>query len=170
MNVIREQFPVFMLSARVSGFFLPAGEIPVYFVNPLPFQLRIETTMKTSAASQNRTLTPSQFQTKPRFDSEQPAPKKIRARASKPEFKQTEFQLEAPSAKSVKLAADFTNWEKFPLDMIRSEDGVWHAMIPLSLGNYFYRFIVDGQWSDDPRSTRSVPNPFGSLNAVKRVT
>src|SRR5271154_5646319 len=37
------------------------------------------------------------------------------------ELKRTEFHLEAPRAASVKLAADFTDWEKFAIDMIRAE-------------------------------------------------
>jgi 1,4-alpha-glucan branching enzyme len=78
--------------------------------------------------------------------------------------------MEAPSAKSVKLAADFTDWEKFPLDMMKSKNGIWFSVIPLAPGQYSYRFIVDGQWYDDPRSTQRVPNPFGSENAVIAVT
>src|SRR5260221_678100 len=38
-------------------------------------------------------------------------------------IKPAEFYLEAPSAKSVKLAADFTEWEKFPIDLVKSGDG-----------------------------------------------
>ena len=84
--------------------------------------------------------------------------------------KKVEFFLKAPSAKSVKLAANFTDWEKCPLDMMQSEDGIWFSTIPLAPGQYSYRFIVDGQWCDDPRSTRRVPNPFGSENALLVVT
>lgn len=80
------------------------------------------------------------------------------------------FSLKAPSAKSVKLAADFTDWEKCPLDLTQNEDGVWFSLIPLEPGQYSYRFIVDGQWCDDPRSTRRVPNPFGTENALLVVT
>lgn len=85
-------------------------------------------------------------------------------------LKKIEFSLEAPSAKSVKLAADFTGWEKYPLNMMRSENGVWFSVIWLAPGQYSYRFVVDGQWCDDPRSTRRVPNPFGTENAVIAVT
>ncbi len=81
-----------------------------------------------------------------------------------------EFALEAPKAKSVKLAADFTDWEKFPHEMMPSGNGVWHSVIWLAPGQYSYRYIVDGQWCDDPHSTRRVPNPFGSENAVIAVT
>jgi hypothetical protein len=86
------------------------------------------------------------------------------------ELKPIEFHVQAPSARSVKLAADFTDWEKYPLDMTKSEDGVWFTNVPLSPGQYSYRFIVDGQWCDDPRSVQRVPNPFGTANAVVNVT
>jgi hypothetical protein len=89
---------------------------------------------------------------------------------SRPELKQREFYLEAPSAISVKLAAEFTDWEKYPLDMLKSEDGVWFIMVPLSPGNYSYRFIVDGEWCDDPHSDLYELNPFGTANAVAEVT
>lgn len=79
-------------------------------------------------------------------------------------LKPAEFHLEAPSAQSVKLAADFTEWEKFPLDLIKSGDGVWFIIVPLPPGNYSYRFIVDGRWHDDPRPSQRVSNPFGTAN------
>ena len=81
----------------------------------------------------------------------------------------TEFKFEAPLAGSVKLAADFTGWEKFPVDMTKSEEGVWHAVIPLPPGDHSYRFIVDGQWCDDPHPAFCVANPFGTFNAVVKV-
>ena len=89
---------------------------------------------------------------------------------SQRDTRKIEFVLEAPSAKSVKLAADFTNWEKYPLDMMRSGNGVWVSVIWLEPGQYSYRYIVDGQWCDDPRSSRRVPNPFGTENALLVVT
>ena len=92
------------------------------------------------------------------------------SRHLKGELKVIEFYLEAPLAASVRLAADFTDWEKFPLDMIKAADGVWSIFIPLGAGNYSYRFIVDGIWHDDPRADSYEPNPFGAANAVVRVT
>jgi Glycogen recognition site of AMP-activated protein kinase len=88
---------------------------------------------------------------------------------SPPEFKKIEFFLEARFAQSVKLAADFTDWEKFPLDMVKSRDDVWSILIPLAPGSYSYRFIVDGVWCDDPHSALQEPNPFGTTNAVVKV-
>jgi len=80
------------------------------------------------------------------------------------------FILEAPAARLVRLAADFTQWEKSPLAMTRAENGVWHAVVPLPPGNYSYRFIVDGHWCDDPHSAHKIANPFGTTNSVVCVS
>jgi hypothetical protein len=81
-------------------------------------------------------------------------------------LKKIEFCLAAPSAGSVKLAADFTDWEKCPVEMMHSGDGNWLTVVPLAPGPYSYRFIVDGQWRSDPRAARRVPNPFGTENSM----
>jgi len=84
-------------------------------------------------------------------------------------LRNTEFRMEAPEAKTVQLAGDFTEWEKSPLDLVQSYDGTWFTIVPLLPGTYSYRFIVDGQWLDDPHSNQHVPNPFGSEDAVMSV-
>ena len=86
-------------------------------------------------------------------------------------LKKAEFHLIAPFAKSVKLTADFTEWDKFPLDLIKSEGGVWYTVVPLPPGHYSYHFIVDGQWCDDPHpARRKHRNLFGTANTVVEVT
>ncbi len=32
------------------------------------------------------------------------------------------------------------------------------------------RFLVDNEWRDDPECTLRVPNPYGSENAVRKVS
>lgn len=85
-------------------------------------------------------------------------------------LKNIEFFLVAPDARSVKLAADFTDWGKFPIDMIRTENGIWSFTLPLAPGRYLYRFLVDGEWRDDPCPMLRAPNPFGTDNAIMIVT
>ena len=80
-----------------------------------------------------------------------------------------EFTLEAPWAGSVKLAGDFTEWDLGSIEMMRSHDGFWFTAVPLAPGCYSYRFIVDGEWYDDPTASQRVPNPFGSHNGVIHV-
>jgi hypothetical protein len=42
------------------------------------------------------------------------------------------------------------------------------AMVSLPPGRYEYKFIVDGEWVEDPKAD-SVPNEFGSRNSVIHV-
>jgi 1,4-alpha-glucan branching enzyme len=83
--------------------------------------------------------------------------------------KQT-FAFNAPAALSVQLVGDFTHWEKTPISLKKEKDGVWRASVELAPGTYHYRFLVDGQWRDDPECTLRVPNPFGGNNSVRKVS
>jgi hypothetical protein len=83
--------------------------------------------------------------------------------------KRAKFSFKAVQAKSVKLAGDFTDWEKFPVEMKPAEDGAWAAVLSLEPGEYAYRFIVDGEWQDDPFCTKRVTNAFGTQNAVVEI-
>jgi 1,4-alpha-glucan branching enzyme len=86
-----------------------------------------------------------------------------------PARKVIEFRLEAPSARSVKLAADFTEWENAAINLANKGNGTWGIRLPLSPGRYAYRFLVDGDWHDDPRCAERIPNPFGTSNSVIEV-
>jgi 1,4-alpha-glucan branching enzyme len=79
------------------------------------------------------------------------------------------FTFSAPSAMSVMLAGDFTHWQKSPVGMQKGADGLWRVAVDLSPGTYHYRFLVDGEWQDDPECTLRVANPYGSFNAVRKV-
>jgi 1,4-alpha-glucan branching enzyme len=80
------------------------------------------------------------------------------------------FSLLAPRAKDVRLAADFTNWEKKPLvmDRMKPRSRTFAVVIDLPPGRYEYKFLVDGEWRTDPLA-ESVPNAFGSGNSVVTV-
>ena len=82
--------------------------------------------------------------------------------------KQT-FSFNAPTAASVLLAGDFTQWQKHSIALRKQADGTWKATTSLSPGTYHYRFLVDGEWRDDPACMR-VENPFGSQDAVRVVS
>ena len=83
---------------------------------------------------------------------------------SMPALKLVEFSVLLPDAKLVQLAADFTDWEEAPLNMIRFDGGIWCTTVPLPAGVYAYRFLVDGEWYDDPRTLQRDP---GSPNAAR---
>lgn len=79
------------------------------------------------------------------------------------------FSFSAPDALSVSLVGDFTNWQSQPVHMKKDKNGVWKAVISLEPGTYHYRFLVNGEWRDDPECTLRVANPYGSQNAVRKV-
>ncbi len=82
--------------------------------------------------------------------------------------KQT-FRFTEPTATSVILVGDFTHWQQRGIPMQRGRDGVWSTAVELTPGKHTYRFIVDGEWRDDPECAVRVPNPFGSEDMVRQV-
>ena len=80
------------------------------------------------------------------------------------------FSFNAPSATSVLLVGDFTHWQQKPISLRKDIRGVWRASVPLDPGTYHYRFLVDGQWRDDPQCTLRIPNIFGTHNMVREVS
>ena len=82
--------------------------------------------------------------------------------------KQT-FSFTAPTARSVQLVGGFTQWQEHPLQMHKNGNGVWTTTVELEPGKHHYRFLVDGQWRDDPECALHVPNPFGGQDAVRQV-
>lgn len=170
MNPALFRIAAFIENAAVPNYFVSA---PV--VTEAAFaRLRSEAAKPKTKESNNghAVNAPGGGTSKPRAARTAPAKNRVMRKSSSDslrELKRTEFHLEAPFAESVKLAADFTDWEKFPLDLIKSEDGIWYTTVPLPPGNYSYRFIVDGRWCDDPRPNQHAPNPFGTVNAVVEV-
>jgi 1,4-alpha-glucan branching enzyme len=79
------------------------------------------------------------------------------------------FFFTAPEATSVQLVGDFTHWQRSPLSLTKQATGVWKTSVALAPGTYHYRFLVDGQWRDDPECTIKIPNVFGSYNMVREV-
>ena len=80
------------------------------------------------------------------------------------------FRFEAPSAKTVLLVGEFTAWEKSPIKMVKDKTGVWHGIAMLRTGRHAYRFLVDGEWHNDPAQPQRVANGFGTFNNVVEIS
>ena len=76
------------------------------------------------------------------------------------------FSLEAKEAEEVFLMGDFNNWSPGKHTMRRDEKGTWNKRVMLSSGDHEYKFLVDGQWKEDPRNNRRCANCFGSYNSI----
>ena len=79
------------------------------------------------------------------------------------------FSFRAPEAISVQLVGDFTHWQEKPISLKKDQGGVWHTAVELTPGEHHYRFLVDGEWRDDPDCSLRVPNPFGGQNMKRKV-
>ena len=85
-------------------------------------------------------------------------------------MKRVRFILDAPGAKEVFLAGDFTDWEAHARRMrcVRRGSGTFSIGVPLAPGTYEYKFMVDGEWREDPKA-EGMPNCFGTHNSIRHV-
>jgi len=79
------------------------------------------------------------------------------------------FRFSAPAAQSVLLVGDFTHWQQKGIPLQKDSDGVWTTSVELPPGKHTYRFIVDGDWRDDPECAVRIPNPFGGQDMVREA-
>lgn len=81
------------------------------------------------------------------------------------------FSIEAPKANKVMLAGSFNKWDHTSIPLKRAnKEGVWTREMVLNPGRYEYKFVVDGNWINDPRSRKTVRNPFGTENSLIEVS
>jgi 1,4-alpha-glucan branching enzyme len=81
----------------------------------------------------------------------------------------TEFSLLAPGAKNVFIAGSFNQWNPSSVPLKKDRQGIWKISLQLDLGQYEYRFVVDGEWQNDPNCPSLVENPFGTFNCLTVV-
>ncbi|MGB7629835.1 MAG: isoamylase early set domain-containing protein [Candidatus Deferrimicrobium sp.] len=89
--------------------------------------------------------------------------------AGKSDKVKSKFEFSAPEAKEVSLAGNFNQWNTLANPMKKDKKGVWKVTLPLEPGRYEYRFIVDGNWQNDPACSSCVTNEFGGENCVRIV-
>jgi len=82
---------------------------------------------------------------------------------------QTIFYLKGyKDAKEVILSGSFNNWNETAYTMKR-KDSVWSLNLDLPPNQYQYKFIVDGEWIEDPMNPLKVMNEYGGTNSVIEV-
>lgn len=79
------------------------------------------------------------------------------------------FRLHAPGAGNVHLAGDFNQWSDSADPMVDTGDGHWELQLPLRTGRYQYKFVVDGNWQEDPTASAFEDDGFGGRNSVVEV-
>ncbi len=94
--------------------------------------------------------------------------KRTKRQSSSAGKKRYEFLYEASDAASVRVTGSFCDWADGYV-LKKDKKGVWKASVSLSPGRHEYRFVVDGEWRDDPRARQRVPNTYGGENAVVEI-
>ena len=88
---------------------------------------------------------------------------------SKPSKKRINFNLDAPEAQEVILSGTFNEWDPAARSLKCDKKGIWRTWLNLPPGHHEYRYIVNGQWQEDPNCKDRQANPFGSFNSVVEV-
>jgi 1,4-alpha-glucan branching enzyme len=96
--------------------------------------------------------------------------KKVNPAKSKIQRKRVTLTLKAPNAEAVYLMGDFNQWNQKVHPMKQEADGTWKKTIMVQPGKYEYRFLVDGEWWNDPANDHICPNCFGTENNVLEVS
>jgi chromosome partitioning protein len=74
------------------------------------------------------------------------------------------------AASDVRIAGDFNGWvpDKNVRSLVQAEgtERVWTKILHLTPGTYHYRYVVDGEWREDPDNPQAAPGPVGGRNSV----
>jgi chromosome partitioning protein len=81
-----------------------------------------------------------------------------------------QFMIHAPNAGRVYVLGDFNGWQKSEVSQLaKIENGNWSTHIMLDKGRHRYKYLIDDQWSHDPKNPQQEINPFGSIDSVLMV-
>ena len=84
--------------------------------------------------------------------------------------KKVTFSIDLSDAQEVILMGDFNNWDPKKHLMKKDGNGVWNKAVILPPGSYEYKFLVDGQWIEDPQNDQTCLNCFGTYNNILNLT
>ncbi|WP_298903005.1 glycogen-binding domain-containing protein [uncultured Psychroserpens sp.] len=71
-------------------------------------------------------------------------------------------------ARKVIVAGSFNRWDEHEFKMYKTKDG-WELKLEIKPGEYEYKFIVDGNWMEDPSNPSKALNEFGQFNSLINV-
>lgn len=86
-----------------------------------------------------------------------------------PKLTEVVFSLAAPDAKEIFVVGDFNDWQIDDNSRMQERNGAWSKSLSLLSGNYRYRFVMDGKWTDDPNNANRTLNPYGQMDSLLEV-
>jgi chromosome partitioning protein len=99
------------------------------------------------------------------------APTPLRADAAREDAqREVVIRFRDLRASDVRIAGDFNGWvpDKGVRSLIESEGTtrVWTKILRLPPGRYQYRYVVDGEWREDPENPETALGAVGGRNSV----
>jgi predicted esterase len=77
------------------------------------------------------------------------------------------FSYYSPGAKEIFLAGDFNGWKRRESPLVKGKDDVWRTVLKLEPNrSYDYKYIVDGNWVNDPNNGDLSPDVAGGANSL----
>ncbi len=77
------------------------------------------------------------------------------------------FSYYSSGAKEIFLAGDFNGWKRRETPLVKGRDDVWRIVLELKPDrSYDYKYIVDGNWVNDPNNRDLNPDVAGGTNSV----
>ncbi|MGH0038107.1 MAG: AAA family ATPase [Myxococcota bacterium] len=96
------------------------------------------------------------------------------AEAPAPATREVVVRFRDAQADDVRIAGDFNGWvpDKGVSSRLESDGSnrVWTKVLRLPPGTYQYRYVVDGEWREDPTSETSLPSSAGGRNSILVVS
>lgn len=80
-----------------------------------------------------------------------------------------DFSISAPKAHEVYLAGDFNDWRVDRSSLMERHNGKWSKRLKLKDGKYRYRFVIDGEWTEDMNNPHKEVNPYGSIDSLIEI-
>jgi len=86
-----------------------------------------------------------------------------------PKMPEVVFKVAAPEAKEVYVAGEFNNWQLDDNSRMVRQNDAWVKKVSLKPGAYRYRFVLDGNWTEDPANPKKAMNPFGQEDSLVEI-
>ncbi len=80
--------------------------------------------------------------------------------------KKANFTLSDLDAKKVFLVGDFNNWDQKKHPMKKFKSNKWKREVKIPVGEYKFKYLVDGIWMNDPNAHKYVSNIYGGEDSV----
>jgi chromosome partitioning protein len=87
-----------------------------------------------------------------------------------PKLDEVVLSVTAPDAKDVYVAGEFNNWKLDENSRMEKTNGCWTKRLNLDNGKYRYRFVIDGNWTEDPKNSQTQLNTYGTLDSLLEIS